>query len=137
MLPCMYFYFLWRFGPSLGQGLPFRGFAFTLRHTTLDRTPLDYWSARRRDLYLTTHNTHKGQTFTPQAGFKPAIPAHLYLQVYFTSITSNTTFTYLDFPEFKIFLYFLYQQMTVIMRRNIINQGSTGIQLKVLKRFKF
>ena len=30
-----------------------------LRHTTLGRTPLDKWSARRRDLYLTTHNTHQ------------------------------------------------------------------------------
>ena len=28
------------------------------RYTTFGRTPLDEWSARRRDLYLTTHNTH-------------------------------------------------------------------------------
>jgi len=27
-------------------------------HTTVGRTPLDEWSARRRDLYLKTHNTH-------------------------------------------------------------------------------
>jgi hypothetical protein len=38
------------------------GFAITLRHTTLCRTPLGEWSARHRDLYLTTHNTHKRQT---------------------------------------------------------------------------
>jgi len=30
--------------------------------TTVGRTPLDEWSARRRDLYLTTHNTHNRQT---------------------------------------------------------------------------
>ena len=30
----------------------------TQRRTTIGRTPLDEWSARRRDLYLTTHNTH-------------------------------------------------------------------------------
>jgi len=30
--------------------------------TTAGRTPLDEWSARRRDLYLTTHNTTKIQT---------------------------------------------------------------------------
>ena len=30
----------------------------THRYTTVCRTPLDEWSARRRDLYLTTHNTH-------------------------------------------------------------------------------
>ena len=36
----------------------FRGFTITLRHTTLCKTSLDEWSTRRRDLYLTTHNTH-------------------------------------------------------------------------------
>jgi hypothetical protein len=34
----------------------------TLRHTILGRTPLDECSARRRDLYLKTHNTHNRQT---------------------------------------------------------------------------
>jgi len=36
----------------------YRGFTITLRHTTLGRTPLEEWSARRRDLYLTAHNNH-------------------------------------------------------------------------------
>jgi hypothetical protein len=45
------------------------------RNTTLGRTPLDVWSARRRDLYLTTDNTYKRQTYMSPAGFKPAIPA--------------------------------------------------------------
>jgi hypothetical protein len=31
------------------------------RHTTVGRTPLDEWSARRRDVYMTTHNTHNRQ----------------------------------------------------------------------------
>ena len=61
---------LWEPGP-----LRCRGFTFTLRHTTLSRTPLDGWSARRRDLYLTTHNTHKRQSSMPPEGFEPAIPA--------------------------------------------------------------
>ena len=40
-----------------GPGPPHcRGFTITLRHTTLGRTPLDAWLARRRDLYLTTYN---------------------------------------------------------------------------------
>jgi hypothetical protein len=39
-----------------------------LRHTTLGRTPLDEWPARRRDLYLTTHNTHNRQTSMPPVG---------------------------------------------------------------------
>jgi hypothetical protein len=41
------------------------GFTIILRHTTLGRTPLDEWSARQRDLYLTTHSSHKKQTSTP------------------------------------------------------------------------
>jgi len=44
-----------------------------LGHTTLGRTPLDEWSARIRDIYLTTHNTHNRQTFMPPAGFETAI----------------------------------------------------------------
>jgi len=47
----------------------------TLRHTPLIRTPLDDGSARRRELYLTTHNTHKRQTFMSPAGFEPAVSA--------------------------------------------------------------
>jgi len=53
----------------------YRGFTIQLRHTTIGRTPLEEWSARRRDLYLTTHNTCKRQTSMPPAGFEPAIPA--------------------------------------------------------------
>jgi hypothetical protein len=37
-------------------------FTITLRHTPLPRTPLNEWSVRRRDLYLTTHNTHNINT---------------------------------------------------------------------------
>jgi len=52
-----------------------RGFTIILRHTTLGRTPLDEWSARRRDLYLKTHDTHNRQTSMPPAGFELAISA--------------------------------------------------------------
>jgi hypothetical protein len=45
--------------PSAPGPPHYRGFTITFRHTTLGRTPLDEWSARRRDLYLTAHNTHK------------------------------------------------------------------------------
>ena len=33
----------------------------TFRHTTCGRIPLDEGSSRRRNLYLTKHNIHKGQ----------------------------------------------------------------------------
>ena len=53
--------------PSGPEPPHYRSFRITLRHTTLGRTPVDEWSARRRNLNLTTHNT--------QAGFELTIPA--------------------------------------------------------------
>jgi hypothetical protein len=47
----------------------------TQRRATFGRTPLNEWSVRRRDLYLTTHNTHNRQTSMPRVGFEPTIPA--------------------------------------------------------------
>ena len=47
----------------------------TQRRTTVGRTPLDELSARRRDLYLTTHNSHNRQTSMPPMGFEPTISA--------------------------------------------------------------
>ena len=40
------------------------------RRITVGRTPLDEWSAHRRDLYLTTHNTHNRQTSMPPGGIR-------------------------------------------------------------------
>ena len=59
----IFYYFFIYFLPrrnSLGGPMAprSRGFVITLSHSTLSRTPLDEWSARRRDLYITTHNTH-------------------------------------------------------------------------------
>jgi hypothetical protein len=63
-------------GPS-EPGTPHcRGFTITLRRITFGRTPLDEWSVRHRDLYLTKHNTHKRQTSIAPGGFEPAIPAN-------------------------------------------------------------
>ena len=47
----------------------------TQRRSTIGRTPLDEWSARRRDLYLTTHDTHNRQISMPSVGFEPTISA--------------------------------------------------------------
>jgi len=43
----------------------------TQRHITFGSTPLYEWPARRRDLYLTTHNTHNRHTSMPPVGFEP------------------------------------------------------------------
>jgi hypothetical protein len=58
--------------PSGPGDLYYWDFTNTLRHITLDRTPTDEWSARHRDLNLTTHNR---QTSMSPAIFEPAIPA--------------------------------------------------------------
>jgi len=43
--------------PAMASSL-LRFLDHTQRRTTVGRTSLDEWWARRRDLYLTTHNTH-------------------------------------------------------------------------------
>jgi hypothetical protein len=81
--PCLYLliylkrrYIIGYFFPMAQQPLGglgrliFRRFTITLfRHTTFGRTPLDEGPARRRDLYLTTHNTHTRQTSMLPVGF--------------------------------------------------------------------
>jgi hypothetical protein len=70
------FFFLWRCGPTRAMASSLLRFLdHTQRHTTVGRTPLDKWSARRRDLYLTAHNTYNRQTSMPPVGFEPTIPA--------------------------------------------------------------
>jgi hypothetical protein len=54
----------------------------TQRRTTVGRTPLDEWSARCIDLYLTTHNTHNRQTSMPPVRFEPTISAGEWPQTY-------------------------------------------------------
>jgi hypothetical protein len=53
--------------PSGSRPPHYWGFTITLRHTTVGRTPLDEWSARNRDLYLTTHNTQNRHISMPLA----------------------------------------------------------------------
>jgi len=66
----------WRHSPQWARTSSFTRFLdHTQRRTTVGRTPLDEWSARRIDLYLTTHNTHNRQTAMPPVGFEPTISA--------------------------------------------------------------
>ena len=59
-LALLIFFFLWRCGPTCAMVSSFLRFLdHTQRRITVGRTPLDEWSARRRDLYLTTHNTQQ------------------------------------------------------------------------------
>jgi hypothetical protein len=58
ILCCTVFFFLWLDSPSGSRPPDCRDFETTLRHTKLGRTPMDEWSARRGDLYLTAHSKH-------------------------------------------------------------------------------
>ena len=70
------FFLMRRCDPTRAMASSFMRFLdHTQRRITVDRTPLDEWSARSRDLYLTTHNTQHRQISMPPVGFEPAIPA--------------------------------------------------------------
>ena len=57
------FFFNSRPLPQWARASSLTGFLdHTQQLTTVGRTPLDECSAHRRDLYLTTHNTHNRQT---------------------------------------------------------------------------
>ena len=79
----MIFFLLWRCDPKQVMASSFLRFLdHTQRRSTVGRTPLDEWSARRRDLYLTTHNTHNKQISMPPVGFEPTISAGKRPQTY-------------------------------------------------------
>ena len=79
----LFFFFMARQPPvGLASSFWMTFLDHTQRRTTFGRTPLDEWSARRRDPYLTTHNTHNRQTSMPPAGFEPTILAGKRPQTY-------------------------------------------------------
>ena len=54
---CLFFFF-WCYNPQWARVSSFTRFLdHTHQRTTVGRTPLDEWSVRRRDLYMTTHTT--------------------------------------------------------------------------------
>jgi hypothetical protein len=61
----------WRNSPHWARVFFFTRFLdHTHRRTSVGRTALEEWSARRRDLYRTTHNTHNRQTSMPPGGIR-------------------------------------------------------------------
>jgi len=64
---CIFLFFLCGAATQRGSWPPPRSWGFLdhIRRTTVGRTPLDKRSARRRDIYLTTHNTHNRQIHDP------------------------------------------------------------------------
>ena len=64
------------------------------------------WIARRRDLYLTTHNIHNRQTSMPPVGFEPTISAGERPQTYVLhhAATGTGSFTF----TFSYYYYYYY-----------------------------
>jgi hypothetical protein len=62
-----YYYFLWHYSPARAVASSSTRFLdHTKRRATVGRTPLDEWSVRCRDLYLTTHtHTHQISIHAP------------------------------------------------------------------------
>jgi len=63
-----------RTAPSRPQLPHYPGFTILFRHIILGRIPLNEWPAERRDLYLTTHNTHNRQISMPPGGIRTHNP---------------------------------------------------------------
>ena len=79
---CLFVCF-WRNSPQWVRAPSFTRFLdHTQRRTTVGRTPLDGWSARRRDLYLTTHNNQNRKTSMTPVRFEPIVSADEWPQTY-------------------------------------------------------
>jgi hypothetical protein len=95
----LFIYFLWNCSPAQDMASSSTGFlnnnilltaiglspgdhTHTKRPATFGMTPLNEWSARRRDLYLTTHNTHNRKTSMHPVEFEPTIAAGERLKTY-------------------------------------------------------
>ena len=95
---------VWRCGPTQAMTSSLTRFLdHTQRRTTVGRTPLNEWSARRRDLYLATHNTHNRRTCMSPVGFEPTISAGERLQTYdLDRAATGTGRVFLYLTEFRI-----------------------------------
>jgi hypothetical protein len=88
--------FIWRDSPQWARASSFTRF---LDHTQRRTSSLGEWSARHRDLYLTTHNTHNRQTSMLTVRFEPAISASERPQTY--ALDRATTRTGINTLEYK------------------------------------
>jgi hypothetical protein len=76
-------WFIWHNSPQWARASSFTRFLdHTQRRTTVGRTPLEEWSARRRYLYLKTRDTHNRRTPMPPVGFEPTTSAGERLQTH-------------------------------------------------------
>ena len=85
----------WRNSPQWARTSSFPRFLdHTQRRTTLGRSSLDKWLARRRNLYLKTRNTHNRETSMPPMGFEPTFSAGGRSQTYSLDRSATGTILY-------------------------------------------
>jgi len=107
----------------------------TQRRTTVGRTPLDEWPARRRDLYLMTHNTHNRQTSMLPGGFEPTISAGERPKTYALDLAATGTGLLLKHKVMNSFFtshshYCLLIIYFLIMARNLFHTSYQNISNK-------
>jgi hypothetical protein len=108
------YFFLWRCGPTRAMASTFLGLLdHTQRRTIVSRTPLDKWSARRRDLYPTTHNNYNRQTSMSPVGFEPKIPAGQRPQTNVLDCAATGTGPWSLLERFKLIVVLVCAQSTV------------------------
>jgi hypothetical protein len=92
----------------------------TQRGATVGRTALDEWSARRRDIYLSTHNR---QTSMPPVGFEPTIDFSLMIQVNKgCTIWKANSLSYFRFYAFQRYQKFHKQFVIIADAENVLPQ---------------
>jgi len=71
IIAIIHFFFLWRCDPSRVMASFLMFLDHTQWRTTVGRTSLYEWSARRRDLYLTTQHSQQTNIHAPQLDSNP------------------------------------------------------------------
>ena len=114
--------------PDLWSWHPLTGFRnHLIRHATIGRIPLDEWSARRRDLYLTTQNTQKRKTSEPPAGFEPKIPTSKRPQTH--TLDRTATGIGLGIIYFTLFFIYYYKPFMLMKIRKAMQTSSIQTSL--------
>jgi hypothetical protein len=102
----------------------------THRRTPVGRTPLDEWSARCTNLYLTKYNTHNRQTSMPPVEFKPTISAGERPQTYALDRAATGTSIRKVYHLKKIHSLFFYHERSLrdsIVTRHTSQQQSSSV----------
>jgi len=118
------YFFLWRCGPRWAVFMKLLD--NTQRRTTVGRTPLDEWSARRRDFYLTTHNIHNRQTSILPAGFEPTLSAFKRPQTYALDPAAIWTVLHKHYRKYNTIIQKYNNPIIAVCSQNYARHINTG-----------